>query len=95
MREVMPQSLFDRLRRELDEMRAQGVYKPHHVLDSPQDAVVRLQEHGEVINLCSNNYLGLCSVPEVIAAGKRAYDELGAGTSSVRFICGTIGRAHV
>jgi len=82
--------LFNRLRTELDEMRAQGVYKQLIHLDSPQDAVVRIDElGGEVINLCSNNYLGLCNTPEVVAAGAAAYDEYGAGTSSVRFICGT------
>lgn len=85
----MAQALFDRLSREIQEMKAQGVYKPHHVLDSMQDAVVRLRGRGEVINLCSNNYLGLCADPGVVEAGKRAYDECGAGTSSVRFICGT------
>ena len=82
--------LFDRLRTELDEMREQGVYKQLIHLDSPQDAVVSIDELGrEVINLCSNNYLGLCNTPEVVAAGSAAYEEFGAGTSSVRFICGT------
>ena len=82
--------LFDRLRTELDEMREQGVYKQLVHLDSPQDAVVKIDELGrEVINLCSNNYLGLCNTPEVVAAGSAAYEEYGAGTSSVRFICGT------
>jgi glycine C-acetyltransferase len=51
---------------------------------------VRIEETGgEVINLCSNNYLGLCNTPAVVAAGAAAYEEYGAGTSSVRFICGT------
>lgn len=87
----MSQALFDRLARELREMQSQGVYKPHHVLDSPQDAVVRLFGRGDVINLCSNNYLGLCAEPEIVRAGKAAYARYGAGTSSVRFICGTFG----
>ncbi|UCC71117.1 MAG: glycine C-acetyltransferase [Gemmatimonadota bacterium] len=82
--------LFERLRRELQEMQEQGVYKQLIHLDSPQDAVVKIEETGsEVINLCSNNYLGLCNTPEVVAAGQAAYAEYGAGTSSVRFICGT------
>jgi glycine C-acetyltransferase len=82
--------LFERLRSELGEMQEQGVYKRLIHLDSPQDAVVRIEETGgEVINLCSNNYLGLCSTPEVVSAGAAAYDRYGAGTSSVRFICGT------
>ena len=82
--------LFERLKRELHEMQEQGVYKTLLHIDSPQDAVVRLEETGgEVVNLCSNNYLGLSNTPEVIEAGKRAYDRYGAGTASVRFICGT------
>lgn len=83
-------SLFDRLRAEIREMQEQGVHKRLVHLDSPQDAVVRLEETGgEVINLCSNNYLGLCNTPDVVEAGVAAYEEYGAGTSSVRFICGT------
>lgn len=82
--------LFERLRAELREMQEQGVYKRLVHLASPQDAVVRLDETGgEVINLCSNNYLGLCNTPEVVDAGAAAYTKYGAGTSSVRFICGT------
>jgi glycine C-acetyltransferase len=82
--------LFERLRHELQEMQEQGVYKQLIHLDSPQDAVVKIDETGgEVINLCSNNYLGLCNTPEVVAAGRDAYERFGAGTSSVRFICGT------
>jgi glycine C-acetyltransferase len=82
--------LFERLRHELQEMQEQGIYKRLIHLDSPQAAVVKIDETGsEVINLCSNNYLGLCNTPEVVAAGREAYEEFGAGTSSVRFICGT------
>jgi glycine C-acetyltransferase len=82
--------LFERLRHELQGMQEQGVYKQLVHLDSPQDAVVKIDETGgEVINLCSNNYLGLCNTPEVVAAGRDAYEVFGAGTSSVRFICGT------
>jgi glycine C-acetyltransferase len=82
--------LFGRLRADLQTMREQGVYKQLIHLDSPQAAVVRIDEtSGEVINLCSNNYLGLCATPEVVEAGRAAYEEYGAGTSSVRFICGT------
>jgi glycine C-acetyltransferase len=48
-----------------------------------------MEGRGEVVILSSNNYLGLCNTPEVVAAGKRALDQFGAGTGSVRFICGT------
>ncbi|MGD8698946.1 MAG: glycine C-acetyltransferase [Gemmatimonadales bacterium] len=83
-------NFFERLRAEISEMQEQGVHKRLIHLDSPQDAVVKIDElGGEVINLCSNNYLGLCNTPQVVEAGAKAYEEYGAGTSSVRFICGT------
>lgn len=49
-----------------------------------------LEGHGEVIVLCSNNYLGLANHPEVIEAGHAGLNQYGAGTASVRFICGTL-----
>jgi len=48
-----------------------------------------MEGRGEVIILSSNNYLGLCNLPEVVQAGKDGLDRYGAGTASVRFICGT------
>jgi glycine C-acetyltransferase len=81
--------LESRLATSLEQFRAEGVYKRLNFLESPQNARVRMEGRGEVIILSSNNYLGLCAEPEVIAAGKAALDELGAGTASVRFICGT------
>ncbi len=44
---------------------------------------------GEVLVFCSNNYLGLANHPEVIAAGIEGLERFGAGTASVRFICGS------
>jgi glycine C-acetyltransferase len=81
--------LEQRLGAELDEFRRTGVYKQLNYLDSPQGPVVRMEGRGEVIILSSNNYLGLSAQPEVVAAGKAALDRFGAGTASVRFICGT------
>ncbi len=78
-----------RLQQELDHFKQEGVYKTLLYLDSPQDARVQMEEHGEIVVLSSNNYLGLSALPEVIAAGKAALDRFGAGTASVRFICGT------
>ena len=78
-----------RLQTELDQFKQDGVYKRQNYLASPQAARVRMEGRGEVVILSSNNYLGLCNDPEVIGAGKRALDEFGAGTGSVRFICGT------
>ncbi len=74
---------------ELDEFRKDGVYKRLNYLDSPQAARVQMEGRGEVVILSSNNYLGLCNVPEVVRAGKDALDRYGAGTGAVRFICGT------
>src|SRR2546428_758758 len=78
-----------RLQSELDQFKRYGVYKRHNYLESPQAARVKMQGHGEVVILSSNNYLGLCNEPEVVAAGQRALEQFGAGTGSVRFICGT------
>ncbi len=77
------------LQAELDQFQADGVYKRLNYLDSPQGPRARMEGHGEVVILSSNNYLGLCDAPEVVAAGKAALDRFGAGTGSVRFICGT------
>ncbi|MBK8005287.1 MAG: glycine C-acetyltransferase [Gemmatimonadetes bacterium] len=82
-------SLVSRLEADLAQFKKDGVYKHLLYLDSPQGARVRMEGRGEVIVLSSNNYLGLCDVPEVVSAGKRALDRFGAGTASVRFICGT------
>jgi glycine C-acetyltransferase len=78
-----------RLEAELEQFKQDGVYKRLNYLEAPQAARTRMQGRGEVVILSSNNYLGLCNAPEVVAAGKRALDEFGAGTGSVRFICGT------
>jgi glycine C-acetyltransferase len=78
-----------RLRSELDQFRRDRVYKHLTHLDSPQAPRVTMEGHGEVIILSSNNYLGLANQPEVVAGGKAALDRFGAGTASVRFICGT------
>jgi len=73
----------------LEQLRADKVYKRLNFLDSPQSAHVRMEGRGDVLILSSNNYLGLCDEPSVIQAGKDALDRYGAGTASVRFICGT------
>jgi len=73
---------------ELDAIRGDGLYKHERVLDSPQEAHVRVGG-AEVVNFCANNYLGLADDPAVLAAAKTALDEWGFGLASVRFICGT------
>ncbi len=82
-------ALDQRLATELDGFRRDGVYKRLTHIASPQDARVTMEGRGEIIVLSSNNYLGLSNDPEVIAAGKAGLDQFGAGTASVRFICGT------
>ena len=86
---MTPTGFDARLAGELDGFRRDGVYKRLNHLDSPQSAWVTMEGRGRVLILSSNNYAGLCDVPEVIAAGKAALDRFGAGTGSVRFICGT------
>ena len=77
------------LQAELDALRAAGTYKRLNHLESPQGARVRMEGRGEVIVLSSNNYLGLANEPAVVEAGIDALRRFGAGTASVRFICGT------
>jgi len=83
------ESFYQRLRDELKSVDAQGLFKRERIITSPQDAVITLADGSEVLNFCANNYLGLSSHPEVVAAAHRALDERGFGMSSVRFICGT------
>jgi glycine C-acetyltransferase len=74
---------------QLEQFRKDGVYKRLNYLDSPQSARVQMEGRGEVLILSSNNYLGLCDEPSVVEAGIAALRKFGAGTGSVRFICGT------
>ncbi|MBL8962436.1 MAG: aminotransferase class I/II-fold pyridoxal phosphate-dependent enzyme [Phycisphaeraceae bacterium] len=83
----------DRTDRLLASLREQGLYKKLLTIDGPMDATVRLRrEDGsvhEALCFCSNNYLGLANHPEVVEASIRGLRAYGAGTASVRFICGT------
>ena len=73
----------------LEQLRAERVYKRLNYIDSPQSSHVQMEGRGDVLILSSNNYLGLSDEPSVIDAGHEALDKYGAGTGSVRFICGT------
>lgn len=77
------------LKNELEQIKADGLYKDERVITTPQGAVIKTTQGNEVINFCANNYLGLSSHPRVIEAAKKTIDEYGYGMSSVRFICGT------
>jgi len=77
------------IKAELDDLRADGLFKTERIITTPQSAKISTTAGGEVLNFCANNYLGLSSHPEVTKAGKEAIDSHGFGMSSVRFICGT------
>ncbi|MGC1274389.1 MAG: glycine C-acetyltransferase [Planctomycetaceae bacterium] len=79
----------DHVARQLDDIRAAGLYKSERVLATPQDAHIRTAAGRKVLNLCANNYLGLADHPDIVAAAKKSLDEWGFGMASVRFICGT------
>jgi glycine C-acetyltransferase len=83
------ESFYQRLRGELKSVEEQGLFKRERIIASPQDAVITLADGSEVLNFCSNNYLGLSSHPDVVAAAHATLDQRGFGLSSVRFICGT------
>jgi glycine C-acetyltransferase len=77
------------LKAAIEKLKQERVYKRLNYLASPQDARVVMEGRGDVVILSSNNYLGLCSDPAVVAAGNEGLKKFGAGTGSVRFICGT------
>lgn len=79
----------EHLQQELKTIKEEGLFKEERIIVTPQNAVITISTGQEVINFCSNNYLGLSSHPEVIQAAKDTLDSHGFGMSSVRFICGT------
>ena len=82
-------AIKDHLKKEIEEIKEEGLYKKERIITSPQGAVITIEGGKEVINFCANNYLGLSSHPEVVQAAKDTMDSHGFGMSSVRFICGT------
>lgn len=79
----------DTLKKEIQNIKDEGLYKSERIITSSQDAVITLSTGAEVLNFCANNYLGLSNHPEVVQAAKDVMDTHGFGMSSVRFICGT------
>ena len=79
----------EKLQADIGKLKAAGTYKSLRHLTTPMAPEVHMEEAGDVIVLSSNNYLGLSDEPSVIEAGKHGLDKYGAGTASVRFICGT------
>jgi glycine C-acetyltransferase len=85
----MNRAFEEKLQTDLDALKKAGTYKRLRHLTTPMAPEVHMEEAGDVIVLSSNNYLGLADLPEVVEAGKRGLERYGAGTASVRFICGT------
>jgi glycine C-acetyltransferase len=82
-------AFYDRVSAELSDIEAQGLTKPERVIASRQGPVNKVGGR-DVLNFCANNYLGLAGDERVTQAGIRAQEKWGAGTASVRFICGTL-----
>ncbi|MEL7496643.1 MAG: glycine C-acetyltransferase [Planctomycetota bacterium] len=88
----MPNLAFDQRNKEfLNQWTESGELKPFYDITTPMRPMVHIEGKGDVLVLCANNYLGLADHPEVIEAGVQGLRDYGAGTASVRFICGTLG----
>jgi glycine C-acetyltransferase len=74
---------------ELEQIKANGLYKTEKAIITPQSSKITIKNGIEMLNFCSNNYLGLSNDPRLMAVAKESYDKWGYGLSSVRFICGT------
>jgi glycine C-acetyltransferase len=86
---ALNQAFNDELKKGIEQLKSDRVYKRLNYLDSPQSSRVTMEGRGEVLIFSSNNYLGLCDEPSVVRAGIEGLEKFGAGTGSVRFICGT------
>jgi glycine C-acetyltransferase len=85
----MPKGSLDYLKDELDQLERAGTALRPRTLESAQHARARFDGR-DVINLASNNYLGLAAHPRMKEAARKAAQELGAGSGSVRTIAGTM-----
>lgn len=85
----MSSAFYQQIRTQLEEVKAEGLYKSERVITSQQQAAVEISTGEEVLNFCANNYLGLANHPALIEAAKDGMDSHGFGMASVRFICGT------
>jgi glycine C-acetyltransferase len=85
----MYQNMKTHLSEQLAEIGAAGLEKRERLITSPQRNWITTSAGQSVLNMCSNNYLGLANHPEVIRAARASYDRWGFGLASVRFICGT------
>lgn len=85
----MSAAFYDQINQQLEEVKAEGLYKSERIITSAQKAAVSINTGEEVLNFCANNYLGLANHPTLIEAAKEGMDTHGFGMASVRFICGT------
>lgn len=85
----MNKEFLSHLQAQIEEVKAEGLYKKERVINSQQAADISVTTGENVLNFCANNYLGLANHPELIQAGKDSLDKQGYGMASVRFICGT------
>ncbi len=85
----MSYTLIKQIQETLQKLKEQGLYKTERIITSSQSSEIKVGTELEVLNFCSNNYLGLANHPQIIEAAKSTMDEWGFGLSSVRFICGT------
>jgi len=85
----MKNDFYIRLAQQIEDTKAQGLYKNERIITSSQQADIEVNNEQKVLNFCANNYLGLANHPELINAAKAGLDSHGFGVASVRFICGT------
>ncbi|WP_019628895.1 glycine C-acetyltransferase [Moritella marina] len=81
-------SFYSQIQSQLEQTKADGLYKNERVITSAQNANIQVAGN-EVVNFCANNYLGLANHADLIAAAQAGLDSHGFGMASVRFICGT------
>ena len=86
---LMKQDFYIRLAQQIEDTKAQGLFKNERIITSSQQADIEVNHEQQVLNFCANNYLGLANHPELIDAAKSGLDSHGFGMASVRFICGT------
>ena len=82
-------SKIDWIQQEIDSLKSQGLYNNIRTIGSPQGAWLTVDGR-HVLNFCSNNYLGLANHPALVAASKKAADDMGVGPGAVRSIAGTM-----
>ena len=86
----MNRTFREELAASLAALKGAGKFKTLRYLEGPMGVEVNMEGAGKVLCLCSNDYLGLANHPDVVRAGKAGLERYGAGTASVRFICGTL-----